>query len=96
MEKSEIILNKLSRIEKLILNTKKIFSVEELSDYTGYSKSTIYKMTQKGVLPYSKPNGKHIFFSKEKIDQWLLSNSSQSHSEIKAKAEEYILKNKKA
>lgn len=96
MDSNEIILSKLSRIEKLMLNTKKILSVDELADYTGYSKSTIYKLVQRNVLPFSKPNGKQLFFSKERVDEWLLSNSASSDSEIKAHAEMYIMKNKKA
>ncbi|MRJ11322.1 DNA-binding protein [Ornithobacterium rhinotracheale] len=95
MAKEELILLKLSKIESMMLNAKKILSVDELSDYTGYSKSTIYKMVQKNILPHSKPNGKHIFFDKTKIDEWLLSNSSTSDFEITKKANDYIKKNLK-
>lgn len=42
MEKNEIILYKLSRIEKYIFGLKEILNVEELSDYTGFKKSYIY------------------------------------------------------
>jgi len=38
MEK-EIIIDKLNRIEKYLFILKDIFTVEELSDYTGFKKS---------------------------------------------------------
>ncbi|WP_449401362.1 helix-turn-helix domain-containing protein [Chryseobacterium wanjuense] len=40
------------------------FNVEELADYTGFSKSYIYKLVHSNIIPYSKPNGKTLFFEK--------------------------------
>ncbi|WP_312195213.1 helix-turn-helix transcriptional regulator [Epilithonimonas vandammei] len=96
MEKNEIILYKLSRIEKYIFGLKEILNVEELSDYTGFKKSYIYKLVHSNLIPYSKPNNKVLFFDRKKIDDWLLSNSSRSLAEIKAQSLELSFKNKKA
>ena len=95
MEKNEIILYKLSRIEKYIFGLKEILNVEELSDYTGFKKSYIYKLVHSNLIPYSKPNNKVLFFDRKKIDEWLLSNSSRSLAEIKAQSLELSFKNKK-
>ena len=81
-----LILEKLVSIELLLLSNKKVLNSDELSEYTGYSKSTIYKMVQANVLPFYKPNGKHIFFDKEEIDDWLLSNKSKSKQQLKLQA----------
>lgn len=86
MEKAEMILNKLSRIEQMMTGMKEILNVDELADYTGYRKSYIYKLVSASVIPYSKPNGKILFFDRKKIDKWLLQNSSMSNSEISLEA----------
>lgn len=41
---------------------------------TGLKKSTIYKMTSTGEIPFSKPSGKLIFVSKD-LYEWIESNS---------------------
>lgn len=92
----EIILHKLDRIEKYIFGLKGILNVEELSDYTGFKKSYIYKLVHNNLIPYSKPNNKVLFFDRNKIDEWLLSNSSRSLAEIKTQSLELSFKNKKA
>lgn len=81
MEK-DIMLNKLERIEKCIVGTKNILNVEELVAYTGFKKSYVYKLVHKKIIPYSKPNGKMLFFDRSKIDLWLLTNKSNSSAEI--------------
>ena len=91
---NEIILHKLNRIEKHIFSLKPILNVEELAEYTGFKKSYIYKLVHSNSLPFSKPNGKILFFDKSKIDEWLLSNSSKSNIEIEQEALEFALKKK--
>lgn len=92
---NNLILEKLSIIEELLLDKKRILNPTELSKYTGYSKATIYKMVQSNILPFSKPNGKHLFFDREKIDEWLLSNSSKDSSQLKKEAREFVYKNRR-
>ncbi len=87
---------RLNRIEKLLIGSKKVLSFEEACDYTGISRSYMYKLTSSGDIPHSKPNGKIIFFDKERLDQWLLQNRRKSAAEIKKEALNYTLKNKKA
>lgn len=83
---------RLSRIEKLLLDTKKVLTFDELVEYTGLSKSYLYKMTSSHQIPYSKPTGKVLFFDKEKIDQWLLENHVKTQKEIEQEAMSYIAK----
>ena len=94
MENNEIILHKLNRIEKYIFGLKEILNVEELSDYTGFKKSYIYKLVHSNSIAFSKPNGKVLFFERKKIDEWLLRNSHKSHEEIQEKAIEFSLRKK--
>lgn len=89
------IAEKLDRIERLIIANKKVLTFDEACDYTGISRSYLYKLTSSGVIPYSKPNGKVIFFDKEKLDKWLLKNARKSADEIKEEALSFLIENKK-
>lgn len=61
-----------------------ILTIEEVSELTGYKKSTIYKLTHERKIPFHKPahGGRRIFFKKEEINQWLESNRVETHKEI--------------
>ena len=71
------------------MEQNKVLSFEEGCNYLGYKKSYVYKMTSSGILPFSKPNGKKIFFEREKLEAWMLSNASKSHAEIQIDAATY-------
>lgn len=86
---------RLDRIERLLVSNKTVLTFDEACDYTGISRSYLYKLTSAGEIPFSKPNGKIIFFSKEKLDNWLLQNKRKSSSEIEQEALSYSLKNKR-
>jgi excisionase family DNA binding protein len=74
---------------------KKILNLDELATYTGISKSYLYKLTSQGIIPHSKPFGKMIFFDKEEIDKFLLSNKIKLASEIETEAATFVtLRNK--
>ena len=83
---NDLILHKLNRIETFMASLKDILNVEELAEYTGFKKSYIYKLVHESKIPYSKPNGKTLFFDRKKIDQWLLQNSYTSSIELRREA----------
>lgn len=91
---TDLILHKLNRIERYMCGLKDILNVDELSEYTGFKKSYIYKLVHYSKIPFSKPNGKTLFFERKKIDTWLLQNSYKSESESKNEALDYINKKK--
>ena len=74
----EKIKEELNEIKNLLLQNKKVLTINGLAKYTGYSKSHIYKLTCRNSIPYFKPSGKIIFFNKEEIDNWLLRNKQES------------------
>ena len=69
-----LILERLDRLERLMIANKEVLTFDEACDYTGISRSYLYKLTAAGHIPHSKPNGKLIFFEREKIVRWLLQN----------------------
>lgn len=89
------IIERLDRIENMIRTNKTVLTIDDAAEYTGLSRSYLYKLTAKGEIPFSKPRGKLIYFSKEKLDQWLLSNKRKSNEEIKKEALEYTFRRKR-
>ena len=83
---------KLNRIESLLLGAKQVLTFEEACDYTGISRSYLYKLTSARIVPHSKPNGKLIFFDINRLNEWLLQNNRKSKVEIKDEALNYVLK----
>ena len=69
-----LVLDRLYRLEKLLIGQKEVLTFDEACDYTGISRSFLYKLTANGKIPHSKPNGKLLFFEKTKLIDWLLQN----------------------
>lgn len=68
-------LYRLSRIQhNLSLKDKDVLDTEEVSIFTGLSKSTIYKATCENKIPHYKLNGKRCYFVKKEIEQWMKQN----------------------
>lgn len=76
---------------EVLLSSKKepeTLTIEEVSELTGYQKSTLYKLTHERKIPFHKPahGGRRIFFKREEINEWMQSNRVETH-------EEYLKKN---
>ncbi|WP_165731032.1 helix-turn-helix domain-containing protein [Polaribacter sp. 20A6] len=84
------------RLERLLLSNKTVLTFEEGCEYTSIKPSYMYKLTSSKSIPHSKPNGKVIFFNKEKLESWMLQNEVKSKQDIESEALSYTLKNKKA
>lgn len=86
---------RLTNIENLLLSQKTVLNFDEVSEFTGLSKSHLYKLTSAGRIPHYKPNGKYIFFDRVEIEKWLLRNRVKTIDEIDAEASTYVTLNKK-
>ena len=85
---------RLSNIENLLRSQKVVLNFDEVAEFTGLSKSHLYKLTSKGKIPHYKPNGKYIFFNRREIEKWLLRNRVKTIDEIEAEASTYVILNK--
>lgn len=94
MEKYDKIIEKLDNLEAVFIQQKTVLNMEEVAAYTGLSLSCLYKKTSTGGIPCYKPNGKHIYFNKNEIDKWLLSNRKATREEIETAATNYCLTSK--
>lgn len=75
------------------LAQKRVLNVRELSAYSGLSRSAIWKLTRKGIIPHSKPNSKTIWFDRLKIEAFLLSNPQPTAFDIEKAATDYVINN---
>lgn len=77
---------------RVAINTKPILTFDETCLYMGMSKSALYKVTSSKEIPFSKPNGKMIYFKRTDVDRWLLSNMSITATELTDKVMAYTQK----
>ncbi len=74
--------------------TQTILITGEACEYLRISKSSLYKMTSKRKIPFTKPNGGKMYFLKEDLDNWMLSNKSKSTEELESEMFNYLNKGK--
>lgn len=80
----QMIAKRLDVIEQILKGSKKVMTLNEFCQYTGYSKNYVYKLTSRNEVPHFK-RGKKVFFDKDIIDEWLKMNPI-TDVETKAKA----------
>ncbi len=75
---SKKVLSELRQIKNLLFENKTVLNVEELAQYTGLSKSKIYKLLSKKLIPTgTNANVRQKFFYKKDIDLWLMGLSKE-------------------
>ncbi len=72
-----------------------IYDAQDTCKYLKISKSSLYKMTSKKKIPFSKPNGGKMYFRKEDLDNWMLSNKSNSTEEVENEVFNYLKRGRK-
>lgn len=82
----------LNRIETAILSQKEVLTLEEAVQFTGMSKSYMYKLTSTQKIPYYKPSGKMVYFNRDELQTWLLQNRVSTHDELESKAQAYCMR----
>jgi excisionase family DNA binding protein len=60
--------------EEIRLAQSEVLTADEAARFLGLEKSYLYKLTSSGLLPFSKPNGKRIYFARQDLMDWALSN----------------------
>lgn len=93
-----LILQRVERIEKLLETgnaterrlDKEMLTVDEVAEFMGISKSTLYKMSHTRELPIYKPTGKKLYFEKKDVVEYLKRNRQMSQEEIEQEAINYI------
>ena len=86
---------RLDRIERAAIAQKNVLTFDEACNYTGISKSFMYKLTSLGKIPHFKPNGKMIYFNRVEVEAWLQKNPIKTADEIQQEAANYAVLGKK-
>lgn len=89
-EKVEQLQKRVTDLENVLNVAKDVMNLEEAALFTGMSKSSLYKLTHRQVIPHYKPNGKLIYFEKTELLNWMRQNRISSGSEIGAKAQQKL------
>lgn len=80
------IMNELKKLQQLLAkqhqSEKPILSVDECAELLGLSVSYLYRLTSEKRVPHYKPHGKKIYFRREEIIEWALSNRVTPDGEI--------------
>ena len=92
----EVIFQKLESIEKMLTEQnmlkKEVLNFNEAAIYLEVSHSHLYKLTSTSKIPSYKPNGKKLYFNRQELNEWLLSNRQISTAEIEEQANQFKLK----
>ena len=95
----EIILEKLSSIEKAIEKLKTasnddedFMTIKQVSIFIGLAKPTVYGLVHKRQIPYFKAS-KRLYFKKSDIVKWITSSKLTTKEELNQLADGYIFKN---
>ena len=78
-------------LEAKISDEKVYFTLKELSEFTGFEVSYIYKLTSQRKIPYYKPFGKKNFFKVAEIQEMFNSNRVSTMDELESDAVTYCL-----
>lgn len=89
-------IQKLESIERMLMEQnmlqKEVLNFNEAAIYLEVSHSHLYKLTSTGTIPAYKPNGKKLYFNREELNKWLLSNRQASISDIEEEVSQFKLK----
>ena len=77
-------------IKQLFTIQKNVLNFSEVKLYTNLSTSYLYQLTSTGGIPCYKPSGKHLYFKREEVEKWLLSNRKATNIEIDELASTHI------
>jgi excisionase family DNA binding protein len=77
-------------METATIYTKRVLTTDEAAEFLGFKKSYLFRLTSSGIIPYSKPNGKRLFFEREKLEEWMLQNASPGNHVREAMAATYV------
>jgi excisionase family DNA binding protein len=91
------IMERLDRIERLVGAEDELMDTHAAAKLLGLSRSYLLKLTMKRALPFSKPGGKKILFSRRQLIEWAKGSRVKTAGEIDAEAASIVtLRTKKA
>lgn len=65
---------------------KNELTIKEAAKYLGVSVSTLYKMTMHNEIPFYRPGKRRIYFKRQELDQWMITNRQATNEEMQRDA----------
>ena len=72
------------------LNAKQILTTREAAKFLGLSVDRVYRLAEAGTLPSSRPNGKHLYFSRKALEAWMMGQPRLTTAQLREKAGKHI------
>lgn len=76
-------------VSKSTSQFNELLTIEECSELTGLSKSTIYKKVSARLIPHFKAS-KRVYFRRQEVLDWMMSNPRKTVAEIEAEANQFV------
>ncbi len=80
----------LEQIQEMLEANEKPLTFEEARAFLQVSKSTLYKLTYRRAIPFSKPAGGKLYFEKKDLLEYMRSNPVKSENQIDEEAANYV------
>lgn len=95
MSENTTVEQRLDRIERLLREQKTVLNFAEACEFTGLSKTYMYKLTHQGRILHFKPHGKNIYFNREELERWLLQNPVRTAEQKEREAVDYVVRKRR-
>ena len=67
-----------------------ILSTDKAAQFTGFSRTYIYRLVHNQKIPCYKPTGKRLFFKKSELEEFLLNGRQATSCELSDMADEIL------
>lgn len=71
---------------------KEMLTIKEACEYTGFTRSYMYKLLNAKKIPHYKPNGGRVYFDRNELVAWLKRNRISTTDELETQAQSYCMK----
>lgn len=84
----------LSKIDDSNAEVSQLLKIQQASEFLNLSVATLYGYVQRREIPHSK-KGKHLYFLKSELSEWVKSGKKKTRIEIEREADEFLSAQKK-
>ena len=81
----------IEQIQEMLKENEKPLTFTQALEFLQVSKSTLYKLTHKRLIPFTKPGGKKLYFKKSDLVHWMNRNPVKSENQIDEEAANYLM-----
>lgn len=73
---------RLREVENRGFGGKEIFTIDEAGFFLGYTKNYLYKLVQKGAIPFHRPTGRCILFLRRELEVWVKTDGAYKGKDL--------------